>query len=100
MWKTRIILDGHGYWQTFQLMPRSVKKALFAFPCVGICEHKLKRPHLTCSVCRGRRVYMKKMPNKIPVHVYTLLIHRDRRNAKVKNKLLKAVLTIAEVLAN
>ena len=43
---------------------------------------------------------MKKVPSKIPVQVYTLLIHRGRRNEKVKKKLLKAVLTIAEMLAN
>ena len=95
-----MILDGHGMWQSMRVWPGRDRGGLFSLACTSLCEFPLKRPHLTCSVCRWRRVYYRKMPSKIPVQIYQLWIRRDRRFIRLKRPLLKAVLSIAEVLAN
>jgi hypothetical protein len=72
----------------------------FAPPCRPLCGFDLRRWHLTCLLsCLLRRVHYRKMPAKIPVQGYTLWIHRGRRFERVKELLLKRIITIAEQLA-
>jgi len=72
----------------------------FAPACRPLCGFDLRRWHLTCLLsCLLRRVHYRKMPAKIPVHGYTVWIHRGRRFERVKELLLKRVMTIAEQLA-
>jgi len=40
------------------------------------------------------------MPREIPVRFYMLLIWKERRFKRIKDRLLKFVLTIAEILSN
>ena len=99
MFQVRLMRDYHSLWFTLRVRPHNVRKRLLALPCVSICGNELKRVHLTCLTCWGRRVYYKKMPSKIPVWSYTLYVRRDRKRKTFKGKLLKFVLTIAEMLA-
>jgi hypothetical protein len=72
----------------------------FAPPCLPLCGFDLRRWHLTCIFsCLLRRVHYGKMPAKIPVQAYTLWIHRGRRFERVKQVLLKRLLTICEQVA-
>jgi hypothetical protein len=72
----------------------------FAPPCRSLCGFDLHRWHLTCLLsCLLRRVHYGKMPAKIPVQGYVLWIHKGRRFERVKQVLLKRLMTIAEQLA-
>ena len=69
-------------------------------PCKILCGKDLHRPHIGCVTCRlRRRAYGKPFP-KPGLMVYRLYIHRYRRFARVKNKLIHVLMSIAEVLAN
>lgn len=97
-------------------------KGLFAPACVGFCGHALRRFHFTCLFCRHRRlaygkvrrgrfrrgdlyyrlVYSRSGALVVPAVavVYVLVIDEGRRFYWVKARLLKALLTVAELLAN
>jgi hypothetical protein len=83
-----------------------------SFACKKLCGHNLRRPHLTCLYCRIRRLYYGKLDEKkyhynrfmglvMPPSYsnYVLIIDNNRRFARVKDILLKYVLTIAEALS-
>jgi hypothetical protein len=93
------------------------KKLSFgALPCKSLCHHPLHRFHWSCLYCRVRRFFYGKMdrtkyhynrylgcvlptqPSKMAT--YVLIIDGNRRLARVKEMILKRVLTIAEWLAN
>jgi len=89
--------------RTFQVLHpeiSSLQPALGGFACQVLCGKKLRRPHLSCLTCRTRRAYLGKMPNRIEVRLYVLSIWKHRRWARVKDALLKRLLTLCEVLAN
>lgn len=72
----------------------------FAPPCRSLCGFDLHRWHVTCVFsCLLRRVHYGKLPAKIPVQGYVLWIHRGRRFERVKQALLKRLLTICEQFA-
>ncbi len=95
---------GEPCWQNIKFVrpictPSSkIKRNNWAFPCVSICGNELKRPHLSCLQCPGRRVYYGKMRNVkegdlLPVKPSTLVMRDDggwRRNV------LKRVLSVIE----
>ena len=88
-------------YQIIRVKPdRNFNNKLGGMPCQSLCGHNYKRFHLTCMFCRLRRVYYGKMPSKIRVAPYMLLIWKDRKHSKIKNLLLKKLLTICELLAN
>jgi len=71
-----------------------------ALPCHTLCLSKKSRWHLTCSFCRIRRVYERKLPNSFPVQLYTLVILPNRPLTFLKGTILKKILTIAEYFAS
>jgi hypothetical protein len=69
--------------------------------CHEICPHELARPHFTCwRTCRRARAYRGELPTLIRVRPYTLLIHTDRPNFRLKDMFIKKLATIQELLAN
>lgn len=44
------------------------------FACQPLCGHSLRRPHLTCLVCRIRRVYYGKMSSTFKARMYRVLL--------------------------
>jgi len=97
-----IYVDRYGRYYQHVVVPKAFKRksSAFAFPCQGLCGHNLRRPHFSCLFCRLRRVCFDKMPSLFEVRPYVLLIKRERRLRKVKDILLKKLLTLAEFLAN
>lgn len=95
--------DGQGnLWQTFNF-PKELQPATQGFgvlPCQRICGHNLKRFHFTCLFCRTRKALTGRIPTRLRVEPYMLLIWADRPNFRVKSALLKRFLTICELLAN
>ena len=74
----------------------------FVFPCRALCGLDLKRIRFTCFAdCRIRRVYSGRLPafNEIK-GVYTLTVLKRRRSARVKDAILKRLLSLAEWCAN
>jgi hypothetical protein len=84
-------------------------------PCSSLCGYtdEMRRPHFSCLFCRVRRLFYGKMDskryhyNKIARLVfpqqcvtYVLLIDQERSFKRVKDALLKKLLTICELLAN
>jgi hypothetical protein len=91
-------------------------------PCKKLCGHDLKRFHVTCLVCRFRRAYVGKYRARYLDHArvecrmiydkrgyyivprkgycYVLTVDGDRKNRRIKDVLLKRVLSVAEILAN
>jgi len=81
-------------------MFEKLKKISFGFACRKLCNLNLKRPHMTCLYCASRRAYYGKGHRPVRfIDTYILNIDRERRFAKVKNLLLKKLLTICEMLA-
>jgi hypothetical protein len=80
---------------------QSLPARKFVMPCRSLCGFDLKRPHVPCfAYCRLRRTYYGKMPERIKVKRIALYVREDRHLAPVKDALLKAVMTVAEILAN
>ena len=101
MFEIELKREGGELYQIIKIKPSSsMKNKMGGMPCQSLCGHNFKRFHLTCMFCRLRRVYYGKMPNKIRVTPYLLLIWKDRKYAKIKNVLLKKLLTLCEWLAN
>lgn len=83
-------------------------------PCTDLCGHDLHRWHFTCIfTCRHRRYHYHKIGEPqfyvdqrtlkvLPRYAksYVLVVDRLRSYARVKDVLLKWILTIAEMLAN
>jgi hypothetical protein len=78
-----------------------LKRRPFTMPCRPICGYDLKRVHLTCLICRARRVFSGKMSEKVELEdAYTIFIAKRRHLASVKSILLRRLLSICELLAN
>jgi hypothetical protein len=91
-------------------------------PCRVLCKENLKRFHLTCLVCRFRRAHYGKLGDNFRDHArvefrmvydkrgfyvvprrgwyYVLVVDGMRKRGKIKDALLKRILTLAEILAN
>lgn len=85
-------------WSSIQ--PYRLDAKTGGFACQNLCNKSLRRPHLTCLFCRLRKAYYGKMPEKIEVTPYLLLIRRERSFAQFKAVLLRKLLVICEWLAN
>jgi hypothetical protein len=75
----------------------------FTFPCVGLCEQPLHRPHGTCvGFCAIRRVLSGEIPEIVPVTPYLLLrLHnRYRHLPTLKDAIVKKLLVIVELLVS
>jgi hypothetical protein len=84
-----------------------------SFACKKLCGHNLHRPHFTCLFCRIRRLHYGKM-DKSKYHynskmrivmpqdcqTYVLFIDNKRPHARIKEQILKRMLTICEWLSN
>jgi len=77
----------------------NVRRARFAPKCVNLCGHDLKRPHLTCRVCRYRKIKDGKLSVLVPVTVYVLSMGRNRRFERFQRWLVKKLLALVEVVA-
>jgi len=96
-----------------------------SLPCKKLCKKPLHRPHLTCLTCLDRRYYYGKVDRELYVHLeekreimfvaphspmtlpknvrlYYLLINCNggTLKQKVKGRLLKPLLSLAELIAN
>jgi hypothetical protein len=81
--------------------PKPVKRSfwtrLFGAPeCVELCGHNLLRRHLTCGVCRWRKIKEGKLPPVVPVNVYFLAQGKDRRFERAQSWLVKKFLALVE----
>jgi hypothetical protein len=90
-------------------------KIRIRMPCHSLCGHSqhMHRPHISCLFCRIRRLCYGKM-DKTKYHynsklrivmpqdceTYVLFIDRKRSHEKIKEILLKRILTLAEWLSN
>ena len=97
-------------------MKRSLSKWWPRMACSSLCGYtaEMRRPHLSCLWCRRRRLEYKKLPagyrlNRLmgvvmPPKLYSYVIIIDqssnRKYQKIKDILLKHLLTICEGLAN
>jgi hypothetical protein len=80
---------------------RKVKRHGFTFPCTGLCEQDLDRPHLTCvGFCAIRRVLNHEIPELVPVTPYLLLRldSRYRHLSTLKDAIAKKVAVLLEWL--
>ena len=92
-----VIRDPKGQvWQKFLVGSNPTPKNVRSVSC-SRCRNKLKRFHATCLKCRRKKAAEGRIPKMIRVQPYTLLILKDRPLAKIKDRLLKAVLTLVEI---
>jgi hypothetical protein len=77
----------------------NVRKARFAPKCVNLCGHDLRRPHLTCNVCRYRKIQKGKLPPLVPVRVYVLSMGMNRQFERLQGWLVKKLLALVEFVA-
>jgi hypothetical protein len=90
-------------------------KIRIRMPCHSLCgySNRMSRPHFTCLFCRVRRFFYGKMDkNKYHYNskmrivmpqdcqTYVLFIDNKRPHAKIKEQVLKRLLTICEWLSN
>ena len=89
-------------WCTIETLKPQLDKphGPLALSCHTLCLSKKSRWHVTCSFCRIRRVYERKLPNSFPVQFYTLMIIPSRPLAFLKSIILKKILTFAEYFAS
>jgi hypothetical protein len=79
---------------------RSGLARLFGAPeCVNLCGHNLLRRHLTCSVCRWKKIKEGKLPPVVPVNVYFLAQGKDRRYERAQSWLVKKLLALVEFVS-
>jgi len=77
----------------------NVRKARFAPKCVNLCGHDLRRPHLTCNVCRYRKIQKGELPPLVPVRVYVLSMGMNRQFERLQGWLVKKLLALVEFVA-
>jgi len=100
-----IIKEGIKYFQLWHIPSevRSLRRGwkIWKPPrCVGLCRKPLTRWHRSCLFgCKHLAVAKGKHPQRVEVRPYMLYIHRGRPLEKVRNKILKYVLSFAELLA-
>lgn len=78
---------------------QNVHRARFGPDCVKLCGNQLKRPHLTCHVCRYRKISEGKLPPVVPVTVYVLSMGKNRRFERFQAWLVKKLLALVEFIA-
>jgi len=79
--------------------PEGYVKPRFAPKCAGICNNKLRRWHLTCLVCRYRKIKNGKLPLVVPITIYMLAMGHNRRFERFQRFLVKKELAIVETTA-
>ena len=77
----------------------NVRRARFAPKCVNLCGHDLRRPHLTCNVCRYRKIQKGELPPLVPVRVYVLSMGMNRQFERLQGWLVKKLLALVEFVA-
>jgi hypothetical protein len=100
--KMSILMDeGQGFWEWYHIEPKKVGPGLVGLPCRELCGFDLKRVHLTCLHCRARRVALGLLPPLFPVylHFWTVRV-RGRRFALLKDRLIKWLASVIELLAD
>jgi hypothetical protein len=79
---------------------RSRWARLFGVPeCVNLCDYNLLRRHLTCGVCRYKKIKEGKLPPIVPVTVYVLSMGRDRQFDREQGWLVKKLLALVEFIS-
>jgi len=77
-------------------------KPLFGgFPCQQLCNHQMKRPHLTCipNGCGIHKIYYGKKQNPQPIDkIYQIIFYKSV--AAWRKIIVKKVLSIAEWILN
>lgn len=81
--------------------PKPVERSFWAHvlgvpECVNLCGHNLSRRHLTCGVCRFKKIKEGKLPPVVPVTVYFLAMGKNRRFEGLQNWLGKKLLALVE----
>jgi hypothetical protein len=83
-----------------QKKQRSFWARVFGAPeCVKLCGYTLLRRHLTCWVCRFKKIKEGKLPAVVPVTVYFLAMGKNRRFERLQKWLVKKQLAIVEFTA-
>lgn len=94
-----LYVDENGqYIQEFrfpQTLPNGGVPA-FGMSCQRLCGHRLSRPHIGAPTCRGRLVWLGKIPSRLRVTPYTMYLWKDRPLSVLKDKLLSFVLPLIE----
>jgi hypothetical protein len=79
---------------------RSRLARLFGAPeCVNLCGHNLLRRHLTCGVCRWKKIKEGRLPPVVQVNVYFLAQGKDRRFERIQSWLVKKLLALVEFVS-
>jgi hypothetical protein len=79
---------------------RSFWARLFGAPeCLELCGHNLIRRHLTCGVCRWKKIKEGKLPPVVPVNVYFLAQGKHRRFERIQSWLVKKLLALVEFVS-
>jgi len=76
-----------------------VRKARFAPRCRNLCGNNLKRPHLTCHVCRYRKIQKGELSVLVPVRVYVLSMGTNRQFEGLQAWLVKKLLALVEFVS-
>jgi len=77
----------------------NVRRARFAPRCINLCSNNLKRPHLTCRVCRYRKIQKGRLPVLVPVRVYVLSMGVNRQFEGLQAWLVKKLLALVEFVS-
>lgn len=98
-----VVFDEAGQMWQYVEVPAYFKEKLHSFGsmvCQPLCQHELKRFHLSCFKCIERRVWLGKMPKLFRLeNPYTVFAWADRPRRNVKNILRKALCSIIETLS-
>ena len=94
-----LVNDESGMHMYFYPVTHDIKKKLAALACQPICTKDVCRPHITCLVCKYRKVYYGKMPHVIPIRVLMICIHTNRRFARIKDAIIKRLAELMELVA-
>lgn len=94
-----LVNDETGMHMYFYPATHEIKKSLFALACQPICAKKICRPHITCLVCKQRKVYYGKKPQVIPIRTVMICIQTNRRFARIKDLIIKRLCEIMEMVA-
>lgn len=79
---------------------RSRWARLFGVPeCVNRCDYNLLRRHLTCGVCRYKKIEEGKLPTVVPVTVYVLSMGQNRQFDRSQSWLVKKLLALVEFIS-
>lgn len=84
-------------WLKFDpLTPHEKAHGPFALPCYRYCKFHMARPHVTCFTCRIRQISQGKIGSLMRVDLYVVALSREGRFLKVRDWIVKRLLTLAE----